>query len=191
MRHTLVFSTLFLLLTSAANAHEVAGVELEEQIGIGPSATPLVLNGAGVRSKFFFKIYVGALYLPERAENAASVLAMPGPKRVLMHFLYKEVEAEKLEETWREGFAANTSEAEHAALTERLDRFVAMFRTVKRGDRIRLDYLPDTGTGVWLNDELLGTVPGEDFHRALLRIWLGDAPADKSLKADMLGVASR
>lgn len=187
MKRTLAAAAALLLFVSSASAREVAGVHLDERIEVGPGATPLVLNGAGIRSKFFFKIYVGALYLPEPASEPDAILAMPGAKRVLMHFLYKEVDAEKLEATWREGFAANTSAEEHNALTERLDRFAAMFRTVKRGDRIRLDYLPETGTGVWLNDELQGTVRGEDFHRALLRIWLGDAPADNSLKAAMLG----
>jgi long-chain acyl-CoA synthetase len=32
-----------------------------------------------------------------------------------------------------------------------------------------------------------GTIPGEDFNRALLRIWLGELPADASLKKAMLG----
>jgi hypothetical protein len=35
--------------------------------------------------------------------------------------------------------------------------------------------------------EVLGTVQGEDFYRALLKVWLGDKPADKGLKKAWLG----
>lgn len=79
-----------------ANAREVAGWEVPEIALIGPQQTPAVLNGAGIRTRFFFKIYVGALYLPERAGQAQQVYAMVGPKRVLMHFLYDQVSAKKL-----------------------------------------------------------------------------------------------
>jgi hypothetical protein len=40
---------------------------------------------------------------------------------------------------------------------------------------------------VRINAELQGTVPGNDFFRALLKIWLGDRPVSKSLKQGMLG----
>jgi hypothetical protein len=49
--------------------------------------------------------------------------------------------------------------------------------------------MPDEGTQVWINDMLKGSVPGEDFSRALLKIWLGSKPADAGLKDAMLGNA--
>lgn len=174
----------------SAATQEVAGVRLEEQVRLANSDTPLVLNGAGVRRKFFFKIYVGALYLPDRATEPDRVLAMPGPKRVLMHFLYSEIAEQKLRETWNKGFVANTTAAERAALGERLANFTAMFRTVRKGDVIRLDYLPGEGTQVWLNDRLQGTVPGADFNRAMLKLWLGERPGDRALKEGMLGLSA-
>lgn len=174
---------------ATATAHEVAGVELEERAEVAPSGTPLVLNGAGVRRKFFFKVYVGALYLPERASAPGTILGMAGPKRVLVYVLYEEIREDKLRETWTRGFTANTTSEERAALAGRLQTFTGMFQTVKRGDVIRLDYLPDRGTQVWLNDSLQGSIPGADFHRALLKLWLGDRPADQSLQEAMLGRA--
>lgn len=174
---------------ATAGAHEVAGVDLQERVQVAPSGTPLVLNGAGVRRKFFFKVYVGALYLPERASEPGTILDMPGPKRVLVHVLYDEISEDKLRETWTKGFTANTTPEERVALAERLRTFTGMFQTVKRGDVIRLDYLPDNGTQVWLNDRLQGTIRGADFHRALLKLWLGDRPADRNLREAMLGLA--
>ena len=98
-----------------------------------------------------------------------------------------EVEAAKLVEAWNEGFEGNLDKAELARLRPRIDAFNALFTDVRRGDEVRLDYLPGKGTEVWYGDTLRGVVEGADFQAALLSIWLGDKPADKSLKAAMLG----
>lgn len=52
---------------------------------------------------------------------------------------------------------------------------------------ILLDFVPGSGTRVVVNGDTRGTIPGEDFNRALLRIWLGENPADAGLKKAMLG----
>ncbi len=62
------------------------------------------------------------------------------------------------------------------------------FGSGKEGDVIALDWLPGSGTRVLLNGETKGTpIAGEDFYRALLRIWLGDDPVSGSLKKALLG----
>jgi hypothetical protein len=43
---------------------------------------------------------------------------------------------------------------------------------------------------VYIADELRGTIEGADFFQAVLRIWLGDKPADSGLKRGMLGAQS-
>jgi len=58
---------------------------------------------------------------------------------------------------------------------------------MKKGDRIVIDYLPERGTQVTVKGNLKGVIPGEDFNQALLRVWLGDEPADKGLREGMLG----
>ena len=55
-------------------------------------------------------------------------------------------------------------------------------------DQYILDYIPSEGTTVTKNDEVLGTIPGDDFKNALLEIWLGNYPADDDLKSGMLGL---
>lgn len=47
--------------------------------------------------------------------------------------------------------------------------------------------MPRKGTQVWINGTLKGSVAGEDFSQALLKIWLGKKPADADLKEAMLG----
>ena len=70
---------------------------------------------------------------------------------------------------------------------KQLDKIFTAVKAVKKGDVVLLDYLPGAGTRVTVRGEDKGTIPGEDFNRALLRIWLGESPADASLKKAMLG----
>jgi len=179
---------LALMLSSApALAREVAGVALPETVTLGTTPA-LVLNGAGTRSKFFIKVYVGALYLPARTRDAGAVLHHTGPVSMRMHFVHSEVSREKLVKAWNEGFEGNLDAAERARLSARIARFNALFQTAHKGDAIRLDYLPGHGTTVTINNEPRGVIEGEDFMQAWLRIWLGQHPADADLKQGLLGV---
>lgn len=174
-----------LLMGLNLGAREISGITVPEQIEL--AGTQLPLNGAGIRTKFVFDIYIGALYLPQKTKDVKQAINMAGPKRVLMHFLYDEVEKEKLTDGWTDGFEDNLSDKDFAALKPRLADFNKLFVTTKRGDQILLDYVPGTGTQVIINTQNKGNVPGEDFNSALLKIWLGDDPADDDLKEAMLG----
>jgi hypothetical protein len=187
MKYSGVGLLLLCLASSPLQAREIAGLDVPEQLTIGPDKVILTLNGAGVRSKFFIKVYVGALYLPEKSAEAARILTMPGPKRIAMHFLAKQVSAEKITSGWNQGFANNNPPGEFETLKDRLADFNSLFGDSGKDDVIQLDWVPGSGTVVRLNDEVKGIIPGEDFYRALLRVWLGAAPADKDLKQAMLG----
>ncbi len=56
----------------------------------------------------------------------------------------------------------------------------------REGDTIALDFSA-AGVAVGFNGEARGTVAGEGFGKALLRVWLGDRPADAALKKALLG----
>lgn len=174
-----------LIFSGALSAVEVAGVNIDGEVQVG--GTPLVLNGAGVRSKFLVKVYVAALYLSKTSRSVSDILALSGPKRVAMHFLYDEVSKEQLVDTWNEGFKNNQSDESMKTLGPRIEQFNKLFQTVHKGDVITLDYIPDDGTTVSINGIEKGKVPGADFNRALLEIWLGEEPADSDLKRALLG----
>ncbi|MHB8534130.1 MAG: chalcone isomerase family protein [Sulfuricaulis sp.] len=186
MNIRIVVALALILSPLTAFARDVDGVVLPETVTLG-AKTPLVLNGAGVRSKFFIKVYVGALYLPARTRAADAVLRHTGPVAMHMYFLHSEVSREKLVKAWNEGFDANLDAAERARLGARIERFDGLFRTVHKGDTIRLDYLPGSGTTVSIDNETRGTIEGADFMQAWLRIWLGKEPADSDLKQKLLG----
>lgn len=183
MRIFLLFC--LLVISVPADAREIAGVAVQETIKTDDGTT-LQLNGAGIRTKMFFDIYVAELYLEKPAAAATEVIAAEGRKRMIMHFLYKEVGKDKLVEAWNEGFQGNTASGELAGLQERIDRFNGLFEDVKKGDVIVLDYLPATGTTVTIKGQQKGVITGKDFNDAMLKIWLGEKPVTDSLKKELL-----
>jgi len=151
----------------------------------------LVLNGAGQRNLLFLDIYTVALYLPKKQSDAQIVLKNDLPRSVRV-ILSRDISAEHDIEFLLDGLEANNTREEMAAIQEPLAHFLRMIRTlgtVTKGSVVRLDYLPGVGTRVWLNQRLLGNVPGAAFNRSLLKIWLGDQPIQEGLKKALLGVA--
>jgi hypothetical protein len=186
MKHCL-FALLLVSAIFTTQAAEVHGVKVDDSAQLGDST--LVLNGAGIRTKMVFKVYVGALYLAAKKADAAAVLADAGAKRVALHML-RSLTAEKLVHALDEGLEANNSATELAALEPQLKAFrqhMLSGGAVKEGDVIVLDYLPGKGTQANMNGKALGTTEGGAFNQALLRVWLGDHPVDESLKKAMLG----
>ena len=178
------------LCVALARAADIEGVRIEEQITLagGPQ---LVLNGAGVRHKFaFMKLYVGALYLPARQSDADAILKQAGAKRIAMVVLADEISARELVASMSNALAANHIPVELALIEERLRELNQMMISVgvlKRGAVVTLSYLPATGTHIRINSDEKLVIKGEDFFRALLRIWIGDKPVDGRLRDAMLG----
>jgi len=176
------------LLAAPALAAEVAGVKVDDRARV--DASELVLNGAGLRTKYFLNVYVAGLYLVEKKVTPADILALPGAKRITMR-LMRDVSAKQLTDALELGIRDNTSSAERETLSSRLSELTAIMnalQSAKKGDLIALDWIPGSGTRIVLNGEPRGKViAGEDFYRALLRIWLGDEPAQESLKKALLG----
>jgi chalcone isomerase-like protein len=179
---------LCLLWVNSAHAAEVAGVKVDDKARLG--ASELVLNGAGLRTRLVFKVYVGALYLPEKTSDAAKILSSAGPRRVSMTML-RDLTAKQLVDALDEGLRANHGEAELARLKDRADALAATMREMgaaKEGSVIALEYLPGSGTRITVDGVEKGArIPGGDFYAALLRVWIGDKPVDASLKKAMLG----
>jgi hypothetical protein len=173
-------------------AAEVGGVKLEDRLRLAPGGPELVLNGAGIRTRVFFKVYVGGLYLTEKKGTASDAIGLAGPKRVSMTML-RDLTAQQLSEGLADGIRNNSSAAEQEALKARVDELVGIMNALgeaKKGDTILLDFLPESGTRMVVNGQPRGKpIAGDDFYRALLRIWLGDKPVDGDLKQGMLGQA--
>lgn len=177
--------------TSTQAAQEVAGVKFEDRYTVAGQS--LQLNGAGLRKKMFIKVYAIGLYLNGKSANPSGVLSQSGAKSVRIVML-RNVSAQDLSESLVKSITQNVSPSEMPGLQARLNELEANLKTlgeVKRGDVIQMDFLPNSGTHISMGAQVMPRdIPGEDFYRALLKIWVGEKPSDDDLKDSLLGKAS-
>ena len=176
-----------LLLAFPAWAVEVAGVRIDDRTQV--ANTDLALAGAGVRKRLFFQVYAIGLYV---RDPKADPLSQPGPKRVQIRML-RDVGAEQFTEALADGIKANHPEAEASALEPRvreLGAIMAQLKEARQGMAIALDW-NGSETVLVVDGKPAGRpIQGEDFYRALLRIWLGEHPVQEDLKKALLGAPS-
>jgi Chalcone isomerase-like len=175
---------------AAQQATELAGVRYPASVSLGGSN--LQLNGAGIRYRFVVKVYTAGLYLQGKAATPEQALAAPGPKRIQVHML-REIDANDLGRLLTRGMQDNAPRGEFSKFIPGMLKLAELFSARKRlraGEHFSVDYVPGSGTRVLVNgkpESELITEP--EFFNALLRIWLGDKPADDGLKEALLGKA--
>lgn len=182
----LLCACLFILSCGAAFSAEIAGVNFDDKISVG--GRELVLNGVGLRTKFFLNVYVIGLYLPQRQTTTAGVLAQES-RRLRLVFL-RSLTLERLVEATSSRMAENNTQAELDAIRGEMKQLTNIFNSLKqarKGSVILIDYVAGVGTKIVVNNVEQGTLPGEAFNRALIRAWLGDKPAQPALKQALLG----
>lgn len=168
-------------------AVEIAGAKIDESAQV--AGQTLKLNGAGIRYKVFFKVYVAALYLPGNKTTTADVLAQPGPKRISLNIL-RDLRSEDLGQRFIEGIRKNADMAERTRLMDSMLALGQMFSQLpdmKKGDVVDIDSVPGTGTTAQFNGKRIGAPIADPlFYNALLKIWLGNHPVDEKLKQALL-----
>lgn len=165
--------SLMLLAPTLASAASLADVNLEDKITV--NGQTLVLNGLGLRKKFFIKVYVGGLYLQAKMSNPASILAADTPRRMTMHFLYS-VSKDQMCDAWEEGLTANVPNAS-AEVKSGFKTLCSWMEPIPKGNRLVLTYVPGTGTTVEVNGKPKGTLPGKAVADAIASTWIGPKPA--------------
>jgi long-chain acyl-CoA synthetase len=185
MIRNLALLTILCIASIAAMAAEVGGVKLEDKMSVG--GQELVLNGAGIRTKLMFKVYVGSLYVPAKANATAAVFAK-APRRVQLNML-RDVTSDQMQDALVEGVKQGNSATEAAAVQSQIDQLASIIKSLgplKEGNVLAFDFV-DGATKVSLNGAEKGSIPGEAFNKALLNAWLGDNPVQPDLKKAMLG----
>ena len=191
LTRTLLVAWIAVCLGSAALAAttEIAGVKVEDSATVG--GAKLALNGAGIRYKGPFKVYVADLYVGKKVASLDELVAAPGPKRLTMTML-REVEAGPFGKLLTRGMEDNNPKSEISRLVPGLIRMGDIFSANKvliPGDTILLDWIPGTGLVVTAKGKVQGEPFKEpEFYKALMSIWLGGVPADFKLKDALLGV---
>jgi hypothetical protein len=148
--------------------------------------TPLKLNGLGVRKATLFKInvYVAALYVPQLTQDPRVIIDSTGPFQLELQFV-RGVGAGNVRDGFADGFAQ--SARGDPALQPRIATLQSWMGDIRTGERMTFVGIPGQGVEVSFAGQLKGVIPGEDFRRALLSIWLGDHPPNPELKAGLLG----
>ena len=116
-KHSIAAALTVLLLTGSSAALEVSGVKFDDKVDA--AGVPLVLNGAGLRTKLMLKIYVVGLYVPAPTRSADAVIGSSQPRRVRM-VLKRALGASTIWDAFDEGIQANSSPAELAAIQSEL-----------------------------------------------------------------------
>ncbi len=177
------------VMSASAQTVEVGNVKYESAVDL--AGQKLQLNGAGIRYKFVVKVYTAGLYLTTKAGTTAEVLSAPGPKRIHISML-RDIDGNELGKLFAKGMEDNALREEFVKSINgvlKLSEIFASRKQLNNGDNFSVDYVPGLGSTVLLNGKAIGeTIKEPEFFSALLRIWLGDKPADSGLKDALLGV---
>jgi hypothetical protein len=180
----LILAAALTLAAAGADAATVSGVTVPDSVVVNNQK--LVLNGAAMRKKFIIKVYVGALYLAAKQNNAAAIIAADAPRRQVLHFVF-DVDKEKMAEAWSEGLADNTPNASPEVKTA-FKTLSSWMEDMKDGQEIVLTYVPGIGTTVEVAGKNKGVLGGKAVADAILNTWLGPKPGPGSdFKKGVLG----
>ena len=177
--------------SSALATVELAGVKLPDTVTV--SGAQLKLNGAGIRYKGPFKVYVGDLYTTRAVSSLDELIAAPGPKRLSMTFL-REINSAEFGKLLTRGIEDNVSKQELSKIIPGMINMGNIFAANKSfvpGDVCTLEWDPAKGLSIWAKGKLQAEPTNDPaFFRALMSIWFGQVPADWKLKDALLGKAT-
>jgi hypothetical protein len=174
-------------LVLSVQAREIRRVILPETVTV--EDVPLLLNGAGVRTKLLFDVYVVGLYTPQKMQQPEAIIQLNTPRRLAITVL-RNVDANSLYVSLLDGLKNNVSSSEFSSFQAQIGQMESLFKrsgALQKGDTVVLDF---TGQGLKMNvraGQHTTDIASDAFARSVLRIWLGQKPADKKLKQVLLG----
>lgn len=187
MKNLILFVIISLLIIPSSIVYPriVSGIEIPESLKT--NSTKLLLNGAGVREKFFLDLYVGALYLKKRTKIAKSIINSKEDMAIRLYITSSMITSKKMRNAVNEGFE-NSTKDNITPIKKEIGEFVSVFKDeINDGDIFEMIYVDSLGTKIIKNGKPSALIKGHKFKEALFGIWLCDDPAQESLKEDMLG----
>lgn len=177
---------------SPSGAVSVGGVRFSPTAQLG--ATQLQLNGAGVRQQSAQALYAAGLYLEKKQSLPEAAIQDLGAKRLSVTML-RDVSAREMSELLSNGLKSNSSDAELFGLVSEvfaLSNLIAETRSLRAGDSFQIDWSRAAGTTIQVQQNgqtkpAVKVFPNANLMPAMLRIWLGERPADPTLKSALLG----
>jgi hypothetical protein len=184
LKKSFVLAVTLVFPTSSAFALDASGVKLPDTMKAGNQS--LIGNGGGKRTKLGMKVYVAALYLKAKSSDAGMIINADEPMAIRLQITSGLVTPDKMKDAIDEGFEKSTG-GNVAPLKAKINAFTAVFKDLSNGTTYDYVYVPGKGVGVYKNNNLVSTIEGLEFKKALFGIWLGNDPAQKDLKEKMLG----
>ena len=173
---------MFVAMVGLAQAVAIKDVRFSDTLVV--EQAELKLYGVAVlKWAMLFDVYAGALYLPSGVPGQA--WSSDVAKRLELSY-FREIEAKGFAEASDKILQDNLLPTEYQTLAKRLQTFYGFFQDVKTGDRYSINYIPEKGTELRLNEQPLGSVPGADFAAAYFGIWLGAEPISKDFRNILL-----
>jgi len=186
-----LFFCLALITTLPLAAYEIDDVTVPDACQLEANQPKLQLQGAGIRTKFFSDIYVGAFYASHSIKTPAEAVSDPGPKRMWVHMVYDDLTLEKFRQAWHDGIHANNDDSVVAENQKNIDKLMKSFNAdMHKGDILTIDYLPGTGTRVTINKKVTETIPGDTFYTLILNAWMGENPPSEKFQKALLELNS-
>jgi hypothetical protein len=165
-----------LLSTSLAPAYALnhAGVELAPLIRVPDQSRPWPLSGSALIHRSFIPFYGLALYAPLGAVNGAEDISLGlTPLQITLVWYANSLPKAQVQEHFRKQFEQVADADTMARISSRLDKFLAVLPDAERGKRITIHYSPDGGARIEVEGGGDAHIPGIEFNRALISIWLG------------------
>jgi hypothetical protein len=175
-----IYSTV-ILSASSSWAVELSGQIFREQIEF--KGETFRLNGLGLKSQFFIKIFAAGFYIGE--DVSSDQISEDVPKELEVVYFYP-IPGKKLAVETRKRIAQNISPDQFNEIKKRVNQMDHYFVDLKPGDRYALIYLPGQGTYFTYNGQELGVIEGYDFAKAIFSVWIGEKPVSLILKQQLL-----
>jgi Chalcone isomerase-like len=184
---------------SASNTARTQAVQTTEKAERFPKqiqleGVKLALNGLGTRYKAIFKVYDMGLYTSAKAGTMQEAINAPGPKK--LHFIaHRELSTSEIGHLFYQGIKDNNSaelNLKHMASAARLSDIASVRAKILPGESFSMEFVPGKGLTFFVMDKPQGPAIGDaEFFAMVLKIWLGNVPADFMLKDALLGIPKR
>lgn len=161
---------------------------------VAPASESLVLNGSGIRTKpILGAMYELSLSVPEslKGTDAKTLVESDLPMEFVLEIQSRLITRARFVETTSSGFAKAAQSGYASDQTQAfLDQFAAV--EFKKGDAVVMRYANGALATLYRkaadgSEAPLGAIEDFGLKKALFAIWLGDVPAQESLKKALLG----
>ena len=189
MKKTIVLTIMIcsLFVTKAFSQVEIGDATLPNSVLFNEET--LILNGAGLREKFWFDLYACGLYLSEKSTSGVDIVNADETMSVRLHILSSLVSKKKLIDAIKKGIDKTNKTSDVVQFKSKIDVFLSLIKNdIKINNVYDLVYYKGEGLTFFENGVNVGQVEGLAFKKILFNVWLAETPVDSGLKKEILGV---